>query len=231
MPHPPFRPPLLFALLLPLLLAFAGYLLWDSLEPPAQPEVASTPSSALDSLLAYQVELAESPAADPAERTLGFRELLIYIALLAGLAAFLGHYLRSRLVWLAVLLLPLALSLWAVRKFSADFLLLYLVSLALAALVHLVVRHLFFHPALLRFRMPLCSVVGAGILTLYYRSVFLIFGQAFPAAEWTQALVNSLVLFVFVFFGLVIADLMIGRGRPASGGAIDTEDGASHNAD
>ncbi|MFO8145290.1 MAG: hypothetical protein R6T89_06150 [Candidatus Syntrophosphaera sp.] len=208
-----FKAVFLLALLFPLVSGYLGYLLnTTGFETPGQP--AST----------YQGQYAETgepvPIYNSGDETrsgskdaIGFRELILYIALLMGVIAFLYHYLGTSLAWIAVILLPLGFSLLYLARVPLPLTVFYLVNLAFAALLALLVRYLFFLPSIIRFRMIVSSLAGAALLTLYMRSLYLITGTTFEPQRWTGTFVSGLILFVFVTFGMSMADMVIQRAE------------------
>jgi hypothetical protein len=202
---------MLLALLLPLLATYAGVSLFYG----SQKTETSTVSTMLEN---YEGEdkpvlIQENPPVNLPKRTaprgIGNLEISLYIALLAGVFAFLFHYLRTNLGWVAVLLLSLAFSLWGARLMSLSLLTFFTPTLAFGVLLAVLVRYVFFSAFLLRFRMVVASLAGAALLTLYYRGLYLISGQAFESSNWTSIYVSSVILFVFVTFGMSLADLAI----------------------
>jgi hypothetical protein len=145
------------------------------------------------------------------EKGFGIGEISLYLSLLFGCVAFLWFYLRSSLVWVTVIVIPILFSLWAAITLGISIIPFYLVSLLFAVLFALLVRYLFFWPPILRFRMVLCSIVGAGLLTLYYRGIFWVTSQECVPSWWSSVATNSLIVMIFITFGLSMADLIILR--------------------
>ncbi|HNT52412.1 MAG TPA: hypothetical protein PKH19_03350 [Candidatus Syntrophosphaera sp.] len=202
-----FKPVMLLAIVIPVLVSWAGYTLLYSNQEKQSVAVSSAPQAG-DPIL---VNKPQASATTPQTSTIDYQSLLLYLALLAGAVALIGHYLRSSLVWLAVIALPLGFSLLYFSKFQLTLLNFYLANLALAALLALLILRLFYLRAFLRLRMIVCSVVAAGLLTLYLRALYLITGTAFPAGGLSQFYVPALIMFIFVTFGLSLADMVILR--------------------
>lgn len=206
-----FKAVLLLALVFPLVSGYLGCLLYTSgFEAPGQ------------SPTAYQGQYAETGEPVPiydsgnVERStgddaIGFRELILYLALLMGVIALLYHYLGSSLAWIAVILLPLGFSLFFLDRVPLSLTAFYFVNLALAALLALMVRYLFFRRDIMRFRMIICSLIGAALLMLYMRALYLLAGVTFEPERWGGTFVSGLILFVFVTFGMSMADKVIQR--------------------
>jgi hypothetical protein len=145
------------------------------------------------------------------EKGFGIGEISLYLSLLFGCVAFLWFYLRSSLVWVAVIAISILFSLWAAITLGISIIPFYLVSLFFAVLFALLVRYFFFWPPILRFRMVLCSIVGAALLTLYYRGIFWVTSQECVPSWWSSVATNSLIAMIFITFGLSMADLIILR--------------------
>lgn len=206
---------MLLALVLPLLVSYLGTALLSSPQRQGSKTITSSISAEEDSLKAFQMAAGETTIPAEQNKGFGFRELSLFVALLAGLVALLWWYLKNSLVWVAVIVIPLIFSFWAVRLLGLSLILFYLPSLAFAVLLAVLIRYLFFHPSILRFRMVLCSILGAGLLALYYRSFFLLTRQVFLPGYWSEVLMSSLILMIFTTFGLSMADLIIVRGEVA----------------
>ncbi|MBW6514117.1 MAG: hypothetical protein K0B87_05115 [Candidatus Syntrophosphaera sp.] len=204
-----FQTVMVLAILVPLLMGIVGYLVYGGHSEP-QP---------VDSLIGQSAETGEpilinrdgTDAPRIQNNSFGFKELILYIALLTGVIALLYHYLKTSLVWLAVILLPLGFALLSLARLNISLTALYLPSLLFAALLALLVRFVFFNPSTIRFRMILTSLLGAALLTLYIRGIYLVSNSVFEKQQWSLVYVSALILFVFVSFGLSLADLVIQR--------------------
>jgi hypothetical protein len=173
--------------------------------------VAESYYDAPDSIFAYKmIDELDTNSQEP-EKGFGIGEISLYLSLLFGCVAFLWFYLRSSLVWVTVIVIPILFSLWAAITLGISIIPFYLVSLLFAVLFALLVRYLFFWPPILRFRMVLCSIVGAGLLTLYYRGIFWVTSQECVPSWWSSVATNSLIVMIFITFGLSMADLIILR--------------------
>ncbi|MGC9362032.1 MAG: hypothetical protein ACP5F3_03795, partial [Candidatus Syntrophosphaera sp.] len=195
-----FKAVLLLALVFPLVSGYLGYLLFTSgFETPGQSATSyqGQYGETGEPVPVYESGNAQKPADDGG---IGFKELILYFALLMGLIALLYHYLGSSLAWIAVILLPLGFSLFFQNQVSMPLTAFYLVNLALAAILALVVKYLFFHRNIMRFRMIICSLIGAALLMLYMRVLYLLAGVAFDPGRWSGTFVTGLLLFVFVTF-------------------------------
>lgn len=206
---------MLLALVLPLLVAYLGTTLLSSQQRQGYKAVTSSVLPAEDSLAAFQMAT-EGPLI-PAEQSkgFGFREISLFVALLAGSVALLWWYLKNSLVWVAIIVITLLFSFWAVQLLGLSLIRFYLPTLAFSVLLALLIRYVFYHPSILRFRMVLCSILGAGLLALLYRTLGLLTKQEFMPGYWSDVLLNSLIIMVFVTFGLSMADLIIIRGEVA----------------
>jgi hypothetical protein len=173
--------------------------------------VAESYYDAPDSIFAYKmIDELDTNSQEP-EKGFGIGEISLYLSLLFGCVAFLWFYLRSSLVWVAVIAISILFSLWAAITLGISIIPFYLVSLFFAVLFALLVRYFFFWPPILRFRMVLCSIVGAALLTLYYRGIFWVTSQECVPSWWSSVATNSLIAMIFITFGLSMADLIILR--------------------
>lgn len=206
-----FRPVMLLAILIPLLITSVGYYLMFANTGSKSQNVAESFTDVQDSIFAYKmIDEPDSSTQEP-EKGFGIGEISLYLSLLLGCVAFLWFYLRSSLVWVAIIAIPIFFSLWAAITLGISIIPFYLVSLLFAVLFALLVRYLFFWPPILRFRMVLCSIVGAGLLTLYYRGIFWVTSQEYVPSWWSSVATNSLISMIFITFGLSMADLIILR--------------------
>lgn len=206
-----FRPVMLLAILIPFLITSIGYYLMFANTGTKSQNVAESYYDAPDSIFAYKmIDELDSSSQEP-EKGFGIGEISLYLSILLGCVAFFWFYLRSSLVWVAVIAIPILFSLWAAITLGISIIPFYLVSLLFAVLCALLVRYLFFWPPILRFRMVLCSIVGAALLTLYYRGIFLVTSQECVPSWWSSVATNSLIAMIFITFGLSMADLIILR--------------------
>ncbi len=204
-----FKPILLLALLLPLLGATLGHLLSGSGSQPAEQTISSAPATQPgEPVLIIEPD---EPRPQAENRAPGSLELGLYLALVCGCAALLWQYLNSKLAWVAVILLALVFALLYHNRIGLALTQFFLLNLALGALLTLLVRFVFFQKSLIRWRMIITSLVGAGLVALYFRGLFWLTGTGFDSGFWSGFYVNGLLLFVFIAFGLSLADLIIQR--------------------
>ncbi len=232
-----FRPVMLLAILIPLLITSIGYYLMFANKGTKSQNVAESFTDVPDSIFAYKmIDEVNSSTQEP-EKGFGIGEISLYLSLLFGCVAFLWFYLRSSLVWVAIIAIPIFFSLWVAITLGISIIPFYLLSLLFAVLFALLVRHLFFWPPVLRFRMVLCSIVGAALLTLYYRGIFWVTSQECVPSWWSSVATNSLIAMIFITFGLSMADLVILRkeisdlNKEKRRRALADEDEDDNNAD
>jgi len=232
-----FRPVMLLAILIPLLITSIGYYLMFANKGTKSQNVAESFTDVPDSIFAYKmIDEVNSSTQEP-EKGFGIGEISLYLSLLFGCVAFLWFYLRSSLVWVAIIAIPIFFSLWVAITLGISIIPFYLLSLLFAVLFALLVRHLFFWPPVLRFRMVLCSIVGAALLTLYYRGIFWVTSQECVPSWWSNVATNSLIAMIFITFGLSMADLVILRkeisdlNKEKRRRALADEDEDDNNAD
>lgn len=211
MPNRLFGIQVLLALILPILITFIALSMFYDSGAVRDSRTSTSNTSSFEQLHQDAVRIGGSetplPAAKP--KGIGNLEVGIVLALVMGLAAMLGHYLKTSLVWLAVLVVSMAASLLGAGIVGLRLTYFFLPNLVLAILLTLIVRYVFFNPAMLRIRLIVTSALSALSLALYYRVLHLITGTPFPASDWQAKGVNGLIVFVFITFGLSVADLVI----------------------
>ncbi len=208
-----FKPVMLLALLFPLLGAVLGYMLSGTTTQPDSATVSSPPTDKPED--AVVILSPEDQLPERETRTPGSLELGIYLALICGAAALLYQYLNSHLAWVAVILLALAFALLFQDTIGLPLTSFFLINLALGVMLTLMVKLIFFHRALIRWRMILTSLLGAGLIALYFRGLFWLTKTEFGKGYWSGFYVSGLLLFVFIAFGLSLADLTIQRAELA----------------
>lgn len=204
-----FKPLFLLALLFPLLGAGLGYLLSGTESSHVTPTESSL--TAVKPGETVTIMSPDDPLPGKEARTPGSLELSIYLALICGFVALIYHYLKSSLAWIAVILLALAFALIYHNQIGFPLTQFFLINLGLGVLLTLIIKFLFFHKALLRFRMIATSILGGGVIALYYRGLFWITKSPFGSGFWSGFFVNGLLLFVFIAFAMSMADLIIQR--------------------
>ncbi len=224
-----FKPALLLVVALPLLVSYMGFLPLSSSQQPADPVAATFEQAAVPG---QPVLINKSPDAPQVRdtNTILYKELMLYIALLAGVFALLGHYLKSNWVWICVILLPLGYSLLSLNKFSLSLTSFYLANLAFALVLQQLILRFFFLRAILRWRMILCSLLGAALLTLYLRGLYLLTGTPFAGSQWSQTYVPALIIFIFATFGLSLADMAVLRLAYKQHRTSESDNGDDENA-
>jgi len=212
MPQNRFRIQYLLALLLPLLFTYFAVQLFYNTNSGKTAPSAETVQPTLgpqygNAELVAQNDIPQAPT----KRGIDHLYVSLALALIAGLAAMLGHYLKTGLVWVAVLVSVLVLSLLGAKQLGIGLTLFFLPNIVLGMLLTLVIKYVFFNRELIRFRMLITSVAGAIILTLYYRVLHLLVRVPFQASDWQDKAVNALIIFIFITFGLTLADLVMSQ--------------------
>jgi cation transport ATPase len=59
----------------------------------------------------------------------------------------------------------------------------------------------------------LCTLLGAGIITIYLYSLYLLTSTPFTKSDGLAFFWTSIILFVFVLFGISLADMFIVRNQ------------------
>ncbi|MDD4309812.1 MAG: hypothetical protein PHO32_05485, partial [Candidatus Cloacimonetes bacterium] len=94
-------------------------------------------------------------------------------------------------------------------KFS--FLTLFALNLGFTLGVWLSLRYIFFTRFMLRFRTAAFALVAAVLLSLYFKILFMALHMPLSYESWSGYFWNSLFLFIFIGFGLSVADVIIIR--------------------
>lgn len=205
-----FKPIFLLALLLPLLGAVLGFFIGNI----GQSQEAQTVTSYGDPQAGDIIEIYRSEDAPPVKtsKSPGSLELGVFLALICGSVTVIYHYLKSPLAWIVTFLLSLVFSLLYSPKMGVSLSWFFLANLALAALMTLMIKFLFFQKAITRFRMIISSLLGAGLIAIWYRGLFLLTKQE-TIPSWSAAYIYALLVFVFIAYGLSLADLFIQRSQ------------------
>ena len=199
-----FKPILLLVILFPLIGAFLGYLLTAS----TQDNTTQVVSSSTDESVMVK---GPYPVPEPLSKELTLIELTFYLALLCGIVALVYHYLSSSIAWIAVIFLPLIFCILYLERTGLSLTLFYLPTLALSVLITVMIQFVFFNKKVLPFRLILCTLLGAGIITSYLYSLYLLTSTPFTKSDGLSFFWTSIILFVFVLFGISLADMFILR--------------------
>lgn len=215
----PFKAITLIAIALPILTALLGFLLMGS-----GADKLNTPAGQSSSVqMIYGPDGVSAPQTTKAPQ-LGFREWILYIGVLAGVSAFFLHYLNTSLGWIASILLPLLFA-WLMHEAAGMSLtFFYLPNLVFAGLLALMIQRLFYLRAIMRYRMVICSLIGAALLTL---NIHLMIWLAKPETQipsFSATFISALMIFVFVTFGLSMADMVVLRFDYRKAQSTEAED-------
>ena len=136
-------------------------------------------------------------------------ELFFAISFLCASLAFSWRHLPSFVTWGVVLFFPLVFTVIAFPQLGekVDFIILSLMNIVFAAGVLLILRITFFYKKLIRMRTALFSIAAAALLTAYMKVLYTLLKQSFPSSTF----INALFLFIFIGFGLSLADIIIIR--------------------
>jgi len=140
-------------------------------------------------------------------------QLYLGISLLCGALAF-GHRCLSIVFrWAIALFLPLIFSFQVLPQLgkTTSLSIIFILNLAFALGLWLILKFVFFSRNLIKVRTVVFALLAALLLTLYFRLLFLVLGMPFATAMWSGYYWNSLFLFIFVGFGLSLADIVIIR--------------------
>ena len=116
-----------------------------------------------------------------------------------------------------VIFLPLLFGLLALPQLGikVSLMLLYALNLAFTAGLGMALKFTFFSQAMLRIRTAGFALVASMLLTGYFWLLYRLLNLPFPSSSWGGYFWNSLFLFIFIGFGLSLADIVIIRKEVA----------------
>ena len=210
-----FKVDILLAILIPVLFTFVATLLFYGSPKPEVKQVESLPQGPDSVVVVRSVEGLEETVTQKVapKQFMGPMQLGLALAIVMSFASLFGYYYPSRAFWYVNIILSLIFTIVGAGYVGVKLTLFFLPNLLLAFALALIVSKLFFHPSLIRFRMVLCSILGAVAVALYYFLLTKITRQPSDFQDIKVWFVNSLFNLVFITFGLSLAHLMIHRIR------------------
>lgn len=142
---------------------------------------------------------------------------LMYInfgaALLTGLMALFIRYLGGQWHYLIAVLISLIYAILSLNLMHAPISLmpLFLINLAYSVLTILIVNYVFYIKTLFRFRTIIFGLVGGLIFSAYLAFLYRLLTVELPEGFWNTSFMYGLILYVFIGFGISMADLIILR--------------------
>ncbi|MDD3536565.1 MAG: hypothetical protein PHC50_10530 [Candidatus Cloacimonetes bacterium] len=148
-------------------------------------------------------------------RGIGFYELGLIAGFSCGLLALLYKYCSARPLYYALILLPivLAFALYASLGRHISIFATLLPSIAFVLVSYVMIRYIMYLPALMRMRPVLMGLVGAPVISSYYAALSQLMGREISSQLWQENLMNGLIIYVFISFGLSMAELIIVRSE------------------
>lgn len=136
-------------------------------------------------------------------------ELYFALSLLSAALAFSWRYLPRYVTWAVGLFLPLLFAVISYPQLGSQisFWVLSLLDIGFAGCLWLILRFTFFFKRILRMRTVAFSIAAALLFTGYMKVLYALLGQALPSGTF----INALFLFIFIGFGLSLADIIIIR--------------------
>jgi len=140
-------------------------------------------------------------------------QLFLGISLLCGVLAFSWRCLPKSVSWAFIVFSPLLIAVLTVLKTggSQSLIVTFLLNLAFTAGLWGVLQLTFFSKNMLKIRTAAFALFASVLLTLYFRILFATLGVPFLKTDWTVYFMNALFLFIFIGFGLSLADVYIIR--------------------
>ncbi|MDY0152363.1 MAG: hypothetical protein RBS43_08845 [Candidatus Cloacimonas sp.] len=140
-------------------------------------------------------------------------QLYLAISFLTGAIAFSWRCLPKSFTYGLMVFVPLIYGLLVLPQLGAkvSLSLLYGLNLAFTLGIWLALKITFFSKAMLRIRTAGFAALAAGLLSVYFRLLFMLLKLPFMKESWSGYFWNSLFLFIFIGFGLSLADIVIIR--------------------
>jgi len=160
----------------------------------------------------------------------GFGTGLTLIQIGLGLGFFLGlmtlliRYLRFRQSYLVAIFIAVLFAILSSARMSAPISIfpLILLNLVYALVSMAMIHYIFYIKSLFRIRTLLFGIAGAIAFSLYLYAIYAMLSIPIPEDFWNPVLMYGLFLYVFMGFGMAMADLLLLRMEVAQ--LQDTED-------
>ncbi|MCB5261991.1 MAG: hypothetical protein LHW64_05435 [Candidatus Cloacimonetes bacterium] len=142
---------------------------------------------------------------------------LMYIGLgaafLTGLMALYIRYLGGHWHYLLAIVISLIYSALSFKMMGApiSIMSLFMINLVFSILTILIVNYVFYIKTLFRFRTLLFGLAGALIFSAYLAFLYQLLTIELQDGFWNVSFMYGLILYVFIGFGLSMADLIILR--------------------
>lgn len=210
-----FKVDILLAVLVPLLFTFIAATFFYGAPKPKPQQVESRIQSSDSTVVVMSVEGIEETVTQKAgpKQFMTPMQLAMALALVMSLASLFGYYYPSRALWYVAIILSLLFTIVGAGYVGIKLTAFFIPNLLLVAALTLISSKLFYHRSLIRFRMVLCSILGAAAVALYYYLLTKITRYPSDFQDIKVWFINSLVSLVFVTFGLSLAHLIIHRIR------------------
>jgi hypothetical protein len=137
----------------------------------------------------------------------------IGISLLCGTLAFSLKCLPKPFSWAIIIFSPLLMALLTILKTGGgqNLAITFMLNLLFTVGLWGVLQLTFFAKSMLKIRTAAFALLASVLLTLYFRVLFFFLKMPFSKADWTTYFMNALFLFIFIGFGLSLADVSIIR--------------------
>lgn len=210
-----FKVDIVVAVLIPVLFTLVATLLFYGSPKPKVQQVESLPQSSDSVVVVRSIEGLEETVTQrtATKQFMTPMQLGLAMAIVMSFASLFGYYYPSKAFWYLNIILSLIFTIVGAGYVGIKLTLFFLPNLLLVFALALIVSKLFFHPKLIRFRMVLCSILGAAAVALYYFLLTKITRQPSGFQDIKVWFVNSLFNLVFITFGLSLAHLLIHRIR------------------
>jgi hypothetical protein len=142
---------------------------------------------------------------------ISLQQISLAIALLTGMMAMFIRYLHGQWHYLIAIILSAIYASVSLTLLNApiSILPLFLINLAYALLTILIVRYIFYIKSVFRIRTILLGVTGALLFSAYLAAIYSLLTIELPPGFWNASFMYGLILYVFMGFGMSLADLVI----------------------
>jgi hypothetical protein len=135
------------------------------------------------------------------------------LSLLVGALSFSWRSLPRNVSYAIVLFFPLIYSILMSRTLGvkSSLFLLYGVNLVFCVSIALALRFIFFAKSLIRIRTVAFAAVAALVQASYFQVLYLLLSDEYNQSSFATNYVSAIFLFIFIGFGLSVADIIIIR--------------------
>jgi len=144
-------------------------------------------------------------------RLVGAFEVYLGCSLLMALISLTYKHLELSYYWLSTLILSLLYAIYIDRNtiHGLSMVRAFIPLIVLGIGLTLIVVKIFYNNRLAKFRTLLLGLCSAILLTIFYAYLFYSMKVQIDSSFWLSRFVDNLILFVFIGFGMSLADLIV----------------------